>query len=88
MKLKYTFEFVDMGEETIAVPVGPGADELLGILKLNKEAYAIMNKLSDGISIDDIINEIVEQYGLECNAARKYVESLLKQLDDLELLEW
>ena len=37
MKLKYTFEAVDMGDEIIFVPVGDKASEVHGVLKLSKK---------------------------------------------------
>ena len=46
MKLKYVFETVDMGDEYIAVPVGRNANQMRGILKLNKSGSEILECLS------------------------------------------
>ena len=45
MKLKNTFESVDMGNEIIMVPVGKSAEQVQGVLKLNAEGLEIMNML-------------------------------------------
>ncbi len=86
-KLKYNFEYVDMGEEIIAVPVGTDADKLLGILKINKEAYEIMKRISEGFSAECIANSIAQKYSLNLEIAVRYVDSLLNQLTELELID-
>ena len=42
MRLKYHFEFTDVENEIIAVPVGEGANDIHGVLKLNPTGKEIM----------------------------------------------
>ena len=58
MKLKCTFDFVDMGDEIIAVPIGPNSDEIGGVFKLNKEGMEILKLLNDGLSREEVIDHL------------------------------
>lgn len=62
MKLKYTFDAVDMGDEIVAVPVGDGADQIHGVVKLNKSGQEIMELLKNDITMEGIIDILAEKY--------------------------
>ena len=47
MKLKYEFSMMDMGGEIAAVPVGEGAKEFHGMLKLNEMAAEVLSQLQE-----------------------------------------
>ena len=62
MKLKCNFEFIDMGDETIAVPVGEGADRVKGVLKLNDTGKEILEFLRQDMAIEKIVSSLEEKY--------------------------
>lgn len=67
MKLKYSFEAVNMGNEIIMVPVGDNADQVHGVLKMNNEGQEIVNMLMNETDADSIINSLSEKYKAEKN---------------------
>jgi hypothetical protein len=87
MKLKYSFDAVDMGEETIAVPVGDGADQMHGVVKLNKSGCEIMDLLKEEITIDDIVNNLAAKYDNSKEELKKYVLHVVEELRKAGILE-
>ena len=87
MKLRCVFEPVDMRNEIIAVPVGNGAKEVHGVLKLNKEAQEILALLEKDTKEEDIVNCLVEKYKSNRQVIEEYVNKVLVVLRKADLLE-
>ena len=61
LKLKYEFEIVDMAGETVAVPIGEGAEVFHGIIKLKNElAKCIFENLKEEIPLVVLLAKCVE----------------------------
>lgn len=87
MKLKYTFEMMEIDDQPMAVPVGDGADELHGILKLNKSAAAIIELLKEDITEDQIVEKMLERFDGDEQEIRACVHDYLAELNETGLLE-
>ena len=87
MKLKYTFEAVHLGEDTVYVPVGNKAKELNGVLKLNAEGYMIAEMLRDHTSENDIVTALANRYDNDRKQIAGFVHSFITALSELNLLE-
>ena len=87
MKLKYDFEMLELGQEIIAVPVGKGAQEYRGVIKLNDSASKIFSMLKGDVSEDEILSTLQKEYDTPRELLAKYVKDLITQLDDNEMLE-
>ncbi len=87
MKLKYSFEAVNMGNEIIMVPVGDNADQVHGVLKMNSEGQEIVNMLINETDVDSIINSLSEKYNAEKELIKKNVQDIVQLLRDNKLLE-
>lgn len=79
MKLKYNFENMELDNWLIAVPVGEGAEEFQGTLKLNKSAAEIFNLLKNDTTETKIIAELTRRHGDDPQIA-DYVHSMVMQL--------
>ena len=86
MKLKYSFEIVDMGNEIIAVPVGNNADQIKGVIKLNKEGLEIFNLLKVDSSEDSIIHDLIGKYENAPESIANYVHGFVTYLKQQGLL--
>ena len=86
MMIKYIFEEVDMGEEIIIVPVGEGAAELNGVLKVNKEGREILDFLRQETNTEAIVDALAQKYDNERNSLDKYVNQVIDTLRRLNLL--
>lgn len=86
MKLKYSFEAINMGEEIIYVPVGEGAAQVHGVLKLNPQGQEILELLKNDITIGQIVDTLSAKYINSKNDLIDYVDSVLGVLRDANLL--
>ena len=87
MKLKYSFETVNMGNEIIMVPVGDNADQVHGVIKMNNEGQEIINMLMNETDAESIINTLSEKYNAEKEKISKNVHDIIQLLRDNQLLE-
>lgn len=62
MKLKYPFETVQLDDETVAIPVGKGATELEGILRVNETAAFILKQLESDTTPEAITDALAKEY--------------------------
>lgn len=87
MRLKYNIEMVDMGDETIGVPIGEGAQEIHGVLKLNKEGLEIINLLNEKTDEESIVSYLLTKYENDRKTLEKYVRDTIKTLRKEGLVE-
>lgn len=87
MKMKCTFEPVDMGSEIIAVPVGNGADQAHGVLKLNKTGLEIVDMLGKDTTIEEIVSKLTSKYNNDADTIVKYVQDIVELLRSNNLIE-
>ena len=80
MKLKYTFEAVDMGDEIVCVPVGEGASEMHGVLKINKEGQEILELLKEETTEEQIVNTLAAKYQNDRTVLIEYVRNTIDSL--------
>ncbi len=83
MKLKYSFEVVDMGDQVIAVPVGNNADQIHGVIKLNREAAEILQMLNDGLDEESIKTALGQKYDNDSSAIGSYVEKVIEYIENI-----
>ena len=87
MKLKYNFEIVEMGEQKVAVPVGLDAENLHGVLKLNKQGYEIFKYLQEGKSKEEIVSAINVKYEDDRQTIEQYIDEFIQELINIEIVE-
>lgn len=62
MKLKYNVETVDMGSEIVAVPVGQDAQQMRGVIKLNREGSEILTLMKEETTEEAIVGALAAKY--------------------------
>ena len=87
MKLTCSFQIVDMGDELIAVPVGENAKQIKGVIKLNTEGAEILKLLNEGLQTDQIIEQLNEKYENNQAQLSNYVNTFVRKLSDMGLIE-
>lgn len=87
MKLKYTFEKMELDGEMIAVPVGESARELHAVLNVNEEAMRILELLQKEIKEEGIVDQLMKEYEGETEEIASLVHAFIDQLRREELLE-
>lgn len=87
MKFKYSFEFVNMGDEIIMVPVGDGASEIQGVIKLNEEGHKIVQLLMQGMDEDKIVELLGKEYDNGNETIKGYVNKVVNIMKDNNIIE-
>ena len=80
MRLKYSFELMDMGNEIIAVPVGENAGQLRGVVRLNKSGAVILELLKTDTTEDEMVNILAEKYENGRSDLSLYVHTVVEKL--------
>lgn len=62
-RLKYTFELMELDDRKVAVPVGDGARDFRGVVKLNESAAEIFELLEHETTEDEVIAKLMKKYG-------------------------
>lgn len=87
MKLKSTFEPVDMGDEIVMVPVGKDAGKVRGIIKLDAAGKEIFDLLIAYDDEDEIIRLLSAKYENDRETLMKYVCKVKTMLRENSLVE-
>jgi len=87
MKLKFDVELMDMDGETVAVPIGDGAEAFHGILKLNGTGKFILNLLRENTTEETVVDAILQEYTGEREEITDYVRGFVSRLRQEGLLE-
>ena len=80
MKTKFSFEVMDLDDGLVAVPVGEGASQFHGVLKVNETAVAILKLLEKDTTEEAIINELMKEYTGEKEQMTVYVHEFVQKL--------
>lgn len=86
MKLKFDIEIMEMDDQSIAVPVGDGAEAFHGVLKVNESAAFILNCLKEDTTEEAITEEILKNFSGERETVAAYVKNYIATLRDADLL--
>lgn len=87
MKLKYEFHIVEIGDSSIAVPVGESTDVCQKIIDCNETAALILKMLHDTTSEEAIVQEIQRQFDAEDGVIEEYVHRFIAELQQNGFLD-
>ncbi len=80
MKTKYRFEIMELDDGLVAVPVGAGAEQFQGVLKLNETAKSIIELLENETTEEEIVNSLLKEYDGDSaqisSCVHEYIEKL------------
>lgn len=88
MRLKYQFVVRNVSGKAVAVAVGRDNEKFNGMIKLNPSGEAIFKMLMHGgCSLDVIVAQFAQQFGISEETARPAVMVFLDQLRKNGLLD-
>ena len=87
MKTKYLFEIMDLDDEMIAVPVGKGAENFHGVIKVNETAATILKLLEQETTEEAVLDSLMEQYSGDRIEIADYVHDYIEKLRKEGLVE-
>lgn len=86
MKLKYSFETMELDDHFIAVPVGDNAQEFKGVIRSNESGAAILDMLKEETTIDSVVDLLSRKYGDDLNI-ESYVNEAIEYLRSEGVIE-
>lgn len=87
MKSRYTFEFMNLDDCQVAVPIGESANQFHGVLKVNDTGVAILKLLAQETNEEKLVNDLMEEYTGNAEDIRGYVHEFLGTLKAEGLVE-
>ena len=86
MRLKFDFETMELDDSFIVIPVGEGASNYHGIIKVNDVGEEIIRLLKDDISEDTIVEMLLKEYDISQETLRACVLSFLSEFEKKGML--
>lgn len=86
MKLKYTFETMELDGEIMAVAMDCAADEDRVMLRLNGSAADILALLRDDTTEDAVVAGMLAQYDADEATIRESVQKYIQTLREANLI--
>ncbi len=80
MRSKYQFEVMELDDGMVAVPVGKGAEQFHGVLKVNETAVAILKLLEQETTEERIVDTLLLEYNGDRMEIHGWVHDYLEQL--------
>ena len=87
MKTKYSFEFMELDDGMVAVPVGENSHLFNGVLKVNDTAVEILKLLEHDTSEEQIAADILKDYAGDPEQIHTYLHEFLEKLKAEDILE-
>jgi len=89
MRIKYNYVLQTIVDEYIVVPIADEADRLHGVIKLNKTGAFLWNYLEvQNRSYENMVNAIINEYGIEYSVACNDVDMFINQLKSIGCIEY
>lgn len=85
--LRYTFILQQVGTIWLAVPVGPGTEELSVYLELNETSLELFQHLMDGAEEKDLVDYLTSEYEVTKEEAKEHISAFLAHLRERGLLK-
>lgn len=87
MKLKYDFCFQPIGTDYLAVAVGDKAKDFHSMVQLNETAKFIMSQMQEEISLDGLVQKVLDEYEINEADARAHILEVIDYLKKEEVLD-
>ena len=87
MKIKDGFILRKIAGKDIVVPIGNNIADFNGVIRLNESAAFLWKVLQEEISKVDLVNSLIEEYGIDKSLATNDVEGFLNILEEHKAIE-
>ena len=81
MKLKNDFTLREITGDYIVIPTGENYLDFGAVISLNETGAFLWNQLQNNLSIDDLTNALVEEYGIDVDTASADAEDFVSLLN-------
>lgn len=86
MKVDKEFVLREIAGDNILVPVGKTALDFNGLITLNEVGAFLWGKLQDEITIDELVEKVLDEYEVDEETARKDILEFVGYLKDAKVI--
>ncbi len=86
MKVEKEFVLREIAGDNILVPVGETALDFNGLITLNEVGAFLWNKLQNDITIDGLVQEVLNEYEVDEDTARKDILEFVDYLKKADII--
>ena len=87
MKIKSGFILKNVSGNNIVIAVGARSKELNSMIKLNESATFLWKKLGSDVTVEELINALMSEYGIERDIAERDVNAFVGILSEAGIIE-
>ena len=87
MKIKEGFILRNVAGSFVVVPVGQATLDFNGMMNLNETGAFLFEKLIEGISREDLIEALTNEYDVDEETATKDVDAFIEKVEKEDLFE-
>jgi hypothetical protein len=88
MKRKNNVIMREIGGQTLLVPIGAKVIALNGLITLNEPAACLWEMLAQERTEDELSAALAERFDVTLERAYKDVQTFLKDIDKIGVIEW
>lgn len=87
MKIKEGFLLREIAGNHVVVPIGEATLDINGMMSLNETGAFLFEKLIEGASEEQLIEDLISTYDVERELAKKDVEDFIRKVEREDLFE-
>ncbi len=87
MKIKEGFILRNVAGSFVVVPVGQATLDFNGMMNLNETGAFLFEKMIEGISREDLIEALTNEYDVDEETATKDVDAFIEKVEKEDLFE-
>lgn len=87
MKIREGYILRNVAGSFVVVPVGEATLEFNGMMNLNETGAFLFEKMIDGISREDLIKALTDEYDVDEKTASEDVDAFITKVEEQDLFE-
>lgn len=87
MKIKEGYILRNVAGSFVVVPIGEATLKFNGMMNLNETGAFLFEKMIDGISREDLINALTDEYDVDDKTASEDVDAFIEKVKKQDLFE-
>lgn len=87
MQIKKGFMLREVAGNYVVVAIGEASKSFNGVINLNESGAFLWRKLSEGISKEDLVKALLEEYDVDEEIANKDIDNFIEKLKGSDILE-
>ena len=87
MKIKEGFILRNVAGSFVVVPIGEATLDFNGMMNLNETGAFLFEKMIEGISREDLIKALTDEYDVDAETAAKDVDTFIEKVEKEDLFE-